>query len=200
MDPIQEIEEVNLNAVPKPKVKRPMNEKERERNERRKAALEELRKINPKAKWTNASKLVSQRNKGNNEGARNFLNTMKNSKTTKYKPKNITKNNTKNTSYKKRKAQVNENVARNGIKLNAIQRKKLATLRRNNPALSVANFKKNLPARTRKIGSTIKPQQPQQPQQQQQPRILPNNEQEKLYKEYLNNQLKPVNEGPVTPL
>ena len=56
-----------------PKVKRPMTNTERERNERRKAAFAELKKVNPKAKWTNASKLISFRNKGNTEGERAFL-------------------------------------------------------------------------------------------------------------------------------
>ena len=57
----------------KPKVKRPMTNTEKERNERRKIAFAELKKVNPKAKWTNASKLISFRNKGNTEGERAFL-------------------------------------------------------------------------------------------------------------------------------
>jgi len=60
-------------APPLPKVKKPMNPAEVERNERRKAAFEELRKLNPKAKWTDASKLVSFRNRGNTNGERAFM-------------------------------------------------------------------------------------------------------------------------------
>lgn len=58
--------EGNLGAAPvvAAKVKKPMSQAEIDRNERRKAAFEELRKLNPKAKWTDASKLVSFRNKG----------------------------------------------------------------------------------------------------------------------------------------
>lgn len=56
-----------------PKVKRPMTSTEKERNERRKAAFAELKRMNPKAKWTNASKLISFRNKGNTEGERAFM-------------------------------------------------------------------------------------------------------------------------------
>ena len=56
-----------------PKVKRPMTNTEKERNERRKAAFAELKALNPKVKWTNASKLTSFRNKGNTEGERAFM-------------------------------------------------------------------------------------------------------------------------------
>jgi len=56
-----------------PKVKRPMTNTEKERNQRRKAAFAELKLSNPKAKWTNASKLISFRNKGNTEGERAFM-------------------------------------------------------------------------------------------------------------------------------
>jgi hypothetical protein len=59
--------------LPQPKVKRNMTNAERERNERRKAAFAEIRAINPKAKWTNASKLVSYRNKGNTAKERELL-------------------------------------------------------------------------------------------------------------------------------
>jgi hypothetical protein len=55
------------------KEKKPMSEAEKERNERRKAAFEELKAINPKAKWTNASKLVSYRNKGNSASEQGLL-------------------------------------------------------------------------------------------------------------------------------
>ena len=68
----------NLGVAPEfepvqPKVKRPMTNTEKERNERRKAAFAELKRMNPKAKWTNASKLISFRNKGNSEGERAFM-------------------------------------------------------------------------------------------------------------------------------
>ena len=56
-----------------PKVKRPMTSTEKERNERRKAAFAELKRMNPKAKWTNASKLISFRNKGNTQGEKAFM-------------------------------------------------------------------------------------------------------------------------------
>ena len=63
-----------VQAVPEaPKFKRPMTNTEKERNERRKAAFAELKRMNPKAKWTNASKLISFRNKGNSEGERAFM-------------------------------------------------------------------------------------------------------------------------------
>jgi len=65
-------------AQPK-KEKRPMSQVERERNERRKAAFAELRALNPKAKWTNASKLVSFRNKGKNTNANALLRNVRNS-------------------------------------------------------------------------------------------------------------------------
>lgn len=65
-EPVQVVPEV-------PKVKRPMTNTEKERNERRKAAFAELKRMNPKAKWTNASKLISFRNKGNSEGERAFM-------------------------------------------------------------------------------------------------------------------------------
>jgi len=55
------------------KEKKPMSEAEKERNERRKAAFEELKAINPKVKWTNASKLVSYRNKGNSASEQGLL-------------------------------------------------------------------------------------------------------------------------------
>jgi len=76
----QGIGPLTLNRVPEyapivaaPKVKRPMTNTEKERNERRKAAFAELKALNPKAKWTNASKLISFRNKGNTEGERAFM-------------------------------------------------------------------------------------------------------------------------------
>jgi len=59
--------------VKEPKVKKPMNPAEKERNERRKAAFAELRALNPKARWTNASKLVSFRNAGKTEEERAFM-------------------------------------------------------------------------------------------------------------------------------
>jgi len=63
-----------VQVVPEaPKLKRPMTNTEKERNERRKAAFAELKRMNPKAKWTNASKLISFRNKGNSEGERAFM-------------------------------------------------------------------------------------------------------------------------------
>ena len=65
-------------AAPK-KEKRAMSEAERERNERRKAAFAEIRALNPKAKWTNASKLVSFRNKGKNTNAEALLRSIRNS-------------------------------------------------------------------------------------------------------------------------
>ena len=59
--------------APPPKVKRPMTNTEKERNQRRKTAFAELKELNPKAKWTNASKLISFRNRGNTEGERAFM-------------------------------------------------------------------------------------------------------------------------------
>ena len=56
-----------------PKVKKPMSQAEVERNERRKAAWAELKALNPKAKWTDASKLVSFRNKGNKASENAFM-------------------------------------------------------------------------------------------------------------------------------
>jgi hypothetical protein len=50
-----------------------MTNTEKERNERRKAAFAQLKAVNPKAKWTNASKLISFRNRGNTEAERAFL-------------------------------------------------------------------------------------------------------------------------------
>ena len=75
----QAIGPYTLNRIPEyapvmaPKVKRPMTNTEKERNQRRKAAFAELKAVNPKAKWTNASKLISFRNKGNSEGERAFM-------------------------------------------------------------------------------------------------------------------------------
>jgi hypothetical protein len=60
-------------VAPLPKVKKPMNPAEVERNERRKAAWAELKALNPKAKWTDASKLVSFRNKGNKASENAFI-------------------------------------------------------------------------------------------------------------------------------
>ena len=61
------------------KAPRPMNPAEVERNKRRKEAFAEIRALNPKAKWTNASKLVSFRNKGKSANAEDLLRSIRNS-------------------------------------------------------------------------------------------------------------------------
>ena len=172
MNHINEVEEGNIlpNAVTVAApaapiapvaIKRPMTDAERERNERRKAAFVELRGINPKAKWTNASKLVAFRNRKDANGERALLNTIRNSKPANNKPKNnVKKNKTKKApavavapkvTFKNIRAQVNKNVTTAKVKLNAARRQQLAALRKNNPALSVANYMKNHPGRTRKL-------------------------------------------------
>ena len=75
----EEVVATPLNVAMPKKEKRVMSAKERERNERRKAAFAEIRGLNPKAKWTNASKLVSYRNKGKSANANALLRNIRNS-------------------------------------------------------------------------------------------------------------------------
>jgi len=193
MNHINEVEEGNIlpNAVTVAApaapiapvaIKRPMTDAERERNERRKAAFVELRGINPKAKWTNASKLVAFRNRKNANGERALLNTIRNSKPANNKPKNnVKKNKTKKApavavapkvAFKNLRAQVTRNVTNAGVKLNAARRQQLAALRRNNPGLSIANYLKNHAGRTRKFKPLTQTQKEKLMQEQRQQRRI----------------------------
>lgn len=62
------------------KEKRQLTQKERDLNERRKAAQAELKEVREKVKWTNVCKFTSRRNKGNAISARNFLQEMNSAK------------------------------------------------------------------------------------------------------------------------
>ena len=133
-----------------------MTKAEQERNERRKAAHEELKAINPKAKWTNASKLTSFRNKGDAEKEDEFMAAFMNAAgeaaaEAAAKPKRKSKKaNNSPTNYAKRKAQVNANVGVSGFKVNAINRRALAGARAANPGLTVAEFMESRAPRKKK--------------------------------------------------
>ena len=134
-----------MDVPQEPKVKRAMNPQELERNERRKKAFEELKRINPKARWVDASKLVGYRNRGDKNSEVALLKNIatKNSGTKKANAVPAAPSVAAQSAWKNIKAQVNKNVLESGMKLNGIDRRALATSRKLNPGLSVANFMRN---------------------------------------------------------
>ena len=134
-----------MDVPQEPKVKRAMNPQELERNERRKKAFEELKRINPKARWVDASKLVGYRNRGDKNSEVALLKNIatKNSGTKKANAVPAAPSVAAQSAWKNIKAQVNKDVLESGMKLNGIDRRALATSRKLNPGLSVANFMRN---------------------------------------------------------
>lgn len=126
-----------------PKVKRAMNPDEVERNQRRKKAFEELKRINPKARWVDASKLVGYRNKGDKNSEEAFLRNIATQKANANAAAPAVPAPIAQSVWKNIKAQVNKDVLESGMKLNGIDRRALATSRKLNPGLTVANFMRN---------------------------------------------------------